>query len=325
MGGTVVERRRRLALVIASLWAAALIAGCGGGGGGGGSTTTTTTATDTVHHAQITQASPDGTVLAEHLSYTTFDGSKVPALFSVPRAYPARGCLIFENGFGSTKEGTEVFWKGAARLGLAIFAIDLRDLGQRASNPNEQNQVVREPAQFHALVAGTEKDLRYAVDYLWNQPVCRHNIGYLGQSLGGMIGSVEAASDPRIHAVVLISVPPTYRAITRFSDILFPNLKADPAQLTAALAPLSPYDPDRYIGRIAPRHLLLMFGDHDPIVRPPSARGTIAAARPPVTVVHYNGGHSPYMGAAAASNAQDIGQFFLKYLVEPTFGLKPIS
>lgn len=282
--------------------------------------------------ATTTASFGQGPLLVQHITYTTFDGSRVPALFSIPRGSPPRGCLIWENGFGGTKEQTEQFWGGAARLGLAIFAIDLRDHGQRATSPDERLRALRNPALTRALVAGTVKDLDKAVDYLWAQPVCRHNIGYAGLSLGGMIGAVVAAQEPRIRAVALMSVPPSYLALIDVAKhgcsgavqcpalALLRQLATDRARVRGAVRLLGPLDPAKWIGHISPRPLLLMFGIHDPLVPARWAKVTAADARQPKTIVHYDGGHIPFVGAAAATNDTDIALFFLNHLVRPTYG-----
>lgn len=275
--------------------------------------------------------SAQGAILVKHVTYTTFDGTRVPALFAIPRAVAPRGCLIWQHGYGGDKEETEPVWAGAARLGLAVFAIDLRDHGQRATSPTERLRAARSLTLWQGLVAGTVGDLRRAVDYLWAQPLCRHNIGYAGVSLGGMVGAVLVAQDPRVRAVALMSVPPSYlslievtnrlcSATRQCADVLFPGITAHRAQLRNAVRSLSPLDPERWLGKIAPRPLLLMFGTHDPVVPPRWAALTAAAARQPKIVVHYNGGHSPFLGAAAGSNADEVALFFLNYLVKPTYG-----
>jgi cephalosporin-C deacetylase-like acetyl esterase len=156
-----------------------------------------------------------GPVQVQTIYYTTFDGARVPAPFAIPRAAAPRGCLIWENGLNSTKNSTAPLWDGASRLGLAMFSIDLRDHGERATSSTELAQAVRDPVRLKALVTGTVADLKRATDYLWAQPVCRHDISYAGLSLGGMIGSVFAAQDSRVRTVVLMSVPGSWRALIR--------------------------------------------------------------------------------------------------------------
>lgn len=271
-------------------------------------------------HVTTTASFAEGPILVRHITYTTFDGERVPALFSIPRAVPPRGCLIWQHGLGGRKENVEPFWDGAARLGLAMFAIDLRDHGQRASSPTELRQALGSPAGMDALITGTIKDLRRAMNYLWSQPLCRHNIGFMGFSFGGAIGANFVAQDPRVRLAVLMSFPPNVIAGLKQASFLLPAIRNQPAQLRAAVRLLSPLDPDRWLGRISPRPLLLLFGTHDPFVPQSSKLDNASAAREPKTVVIFNGGHNPFVGAAARGNAERVADFLLRYLVEPSYG-----
>jgi hypothetical protein len=313
-GGSVVIRVRASAC---GLILALVLASCGSGRGpatGPGPL-----------HVQTTASAAQGRILVQHISYTADNGSRVPALFSIPRAYPPRGCLIWQNGLGSTKESAEILGEAAARLGLAVFSIDLRDQGQRAQSPAQLAQALRSPARLHALVAGSINDLERAVDYLRTQPLCRHSIGYGGVGVSGMIGSVLAAQDRDIRAVILVSVAPNWQAmIATAPNNALRAIGSQPATLRATLALLSPLDPDRWLRQISPRPLLLLFYNSGPLPLR-VARQTVAAAGEPKTVVYANGASDLLLGTVTAGDANPIELFLLKYLVEPTYGLAPSS
>lgn len=299
--------RRRLPLLAL---AALVVVGCGGSKQKAG---------PEIPGAKVAESKQVGTVTVQRIVYTSFDGSKVPALMSIPLGAPPRGCLIWENGLGSRKENVSPLWDGAGRLGLALFSIDLRDHGERATSPDELAQAVRSPAQLEALVRGTIGDLKSAVGYLEQRPECHHNVAYAGLSLGGMIGSVLTAQDTRIRAVVLMSTPPSWRSLIMATDQILPGIEHNPEALQAALRDLSPLDPDRWVGRISPRPLLLMIGRDDPLVPPAAARKIEASAREPKAVLNYTGSHIPLTGQAASTNAGRIAGFLLKHVVEPTY------
>ncbi len=277
-----------------------------------------------IYDSQVVATRPDGLVQAERIVYTTFDGTRVPAIFAVPYG-TVRACLIWEDGLGSTKYDSESVWQGAAKIGLATFSIDLRDHGERGSTA-ELLRVVREPAALAALVTGTVRDLQRAVAYLDTQPECHHQVGYAGLSLGGIIGTLLTAGDPQVRVAVLMSTPPTWNALIHSTahvaiddlrGIFLPGLAGHPAQLRAALRILSPLDPDRYVGRIAPRPLLILAGRDDPIVPPSAAAVFEAAARQPKTIINYDGGHLPLQGVSArvaTANATAITVFLFEHL-----------
>ena len=269
--------------------------------------------------ARTVSSKIEGSVKVERIVYTTFDGTRVPALLAIPRATPPRGCLVWENGLGSRKEDSSSVWPGAAGLGLATFSIDFRYHGERAENPDELERVLRRPARVADLVRGSVSDLARGLDYLDSRPECRHNLGYAGLSLGGMIGTVLSGRDRRVRASVIMSTPPSWRALLRRTDLILPGIEKKPGLLRAALQMLSPLDPERWIGKIAPRPVMVMIGRRDQLVPPAAAREVEAAARDPKLVINYNGGHIPLTGKASARNAGRIGSFLLRYLVRPTY------
>ena len=114
-------------------------------------------------------------------------------------------------------------------------------------------------------------------------------------------------------------MPPSWRGLALVTNLILPGIAHDPPKFKAAVALLAPLDPDRWIGRVAPRPLLLMIGRHDPLIPPGDAQTIERAARNPKIVINYDGGHNPLGGAAATPNAQAISDFLLKHVVEPSF------
>jgi fermentation-respiration switch protein FrsA (DUF1100 family) len=209
--------------------------------------------------------------------------------------------VIWQYDAGSTRESSAQAWQGLAALGLVGFAIDLRYHGRRATGPTEYRRALRDRAKFRKLVRGSVGDLRSAVDYLERQPLCRRNIGYVGVGLGGAIGAILGAEDRRVEAVALVSTPGTWSGV--------PTAPGADASL----------DPDRFVGRIAPRRVLILNGDADKVVSPSSARALQAAARAPRTIVHFRGGHDPAEGPDAIANANTVFSFLLRNLVERSY------
>jgi uncharacterized protein len=280
------------------------VAGCGQGGGG----TKTTTS----------PPRPDGLVTVRTITYTSsFDGSRVAALVATPRAVSSRGCVIWEFGFGSTKEQTSALWQGLAALGLTTVSIDLRYQGARASSPAETAQALTNPAILPKLIRGTVGDLHSAIDFLEKQQYCSRNIAYGGVSLGGVIGTILAAADRRVKAVVLMATPGTWRGVRPAA----PGVAKHPHAIAAFDRSLSPFDPDKFIGRISPRPVLILSGVNDQTVPLSNARLLQAAARRPKTIIDYKGPHNPAASPHVANIAQAVASFLLRNLVEPTYGI----
>jgi uncharacterized protein len=92
--------------------------------------------------------------------------------------------------------------------------------------------------------------------------------------------------------------------------VVVPGAAADPTLLKHAVSVLGPYDAVKWIGKIAPRPLLLVNGRFDPIVPPIDALEVAAAARDPKTVVYFNGGHDPFApGPDQQAVAERVTQF----------------
>jgi pimeloyl-ACP methyl ester carboxylesterase len=299
-------RRHRARLAAAALLAVGslLVGGCGGGG--------------RVTHTVTSGPQPDGLVNVHTITYrSSFDGSRVAALVAIPRGVPSRGCVIWQFGFGSTKKDSSLGWQGFASLGLTTVSIDFRDSGARASSPTEYEQVLTNPNVLPKVIRGTVGDLHSLIDYLEKQPYCWRNIAYGGVSLGGAIGTILAATDKRVKAAVLIVTPGAWRTV-RPTD---PGVASRPGRLATFVRLLSPLDPDRFIGRISPRPVLILSGTNDQTVPPSNARALQAAAQQPKTIIDYNGGHNPAEGPDASSNGQAVASFLLRNIVEPTYGI----
>jgi pimeloyl-ACP methyl ester carboxylesterase len=287
------------------------LAGCGG--------SSHTTTGPTKHHPDVRL---DGNVAVHSLSLRAADGSRIPALLAVPRSGSVRGCLIWQFGAGSRKEDSARVWRGVAELGLATFSIDLRDHGARESSSFPLPDAIQSAPALARIVKGSVSDLKKSVDYLEAQPFCHRNIGYAGVSLGGIVGAQFAAQDHRIRAVVLMSTPGTWRAIIDSASVLS-SLRKKPATKRAAIRTLSPDDPARFVGAIAPRPLLIVNGRQDHVVPFSSGRQLQLAAGRDHAVLNYNGGHDPLAGNAGPATAQAISSFVLVHMVEPTFGISP--
>jgi cephalosporin-C deacetylase-like acetyl esterase len=268
-------------------------------------------------------ARPDGLVEVHTITYrSSFDGSHVPALLAIPRGVSSRGCVIWQGGFGSTKEDSSQIWQRLAALGLATLSIDLRRHGARGSSSAELERVSRDPTLYAEVIRGTVSDLRSAIDYLETQPYCFRNVASAGVSLGGAVATILTATDDRIKAALIMSTPASWREVLTHARIpQCPERTLDPAALAPALKILSPLDPARFIGRIAPRPVLILSGLEDEIVVMSTARALQTAARRPKTIVNYSGGHDPFSGPVGTGNAEAIASFLLRNVVEPTYGV----
>jgi uncharacterized protein len=300
--------RPRNAFSIAITLLAVLLAGCGGGDH---DRDPLSDDSNRPLDVSISGVRTIGPVEAERVEFTAADGQRVPALFARPLSGHEAGCLIYEGGFGSRKEKAIPLWRPAAKLGLSTFSLDMRLHGERAKSPKQLEEATRDAADIERLVTGTVVDLRRAIDYLSSLPECRGRIAYAGLSFGGTIGSILAGRDRRVEAAVIMSVPPTFRDMVRIGSVLLPGIKRDPERIERRL---SPYDPVKWIPRIAPRPVMLLHGKKDRIVPIEEGRQTLAAAREPALKLVYAGGHNPGAPPAGRKNTVSVFRFLRAWL-----------
>src|SRR6186997_2350527 len=61
-------------------------------------------------HAHVSVLERKRDVIVKRVTYAAADGSRVPALFAVPRHGRSLGCLIYQGGVGSRKEAAAAIW-----------------------------------------------------------------------------------------------------------------------------------------------------------------------------------------------------------------------
>jgi pimeloyl-ACP methyl ester carboxylesterase len=256
-------------------------------------------------------------VRVARITYVAADGQRVPALFAVPRVQEPQGCLIYQGGLGTKKEAAAPLWPGLAALGLATFTIDPRYTGARATKAKPLARVVRSADRIVAMLHDDVVDLRRGIDYLEGRPECRRNIGYLGTSMGAVLGAALAGGDDRVHATILTSVGATFReGLLYAGDVLLPGIAGRPRELEAAVRKFRPFDAARWVAKIGPRPVMIVNGRRDPRVPVVDALNLAAAARDPKTVVFHKGGHDPFAPPYGDAVIRRVANFLVTELAE---------
>jgi uncharacterized protein len=245
-------------------------------------------------HATERQVAMTGSYRAFRLTYRSVDQT-VPAYLSVPTRPAARAvCLVIQHGLHGSKEDGRGFWDPLAQQGATTLAIDARFHGERGS-ASELERVLSDARSLRTMLQGTVIDLRRGIDVLQQRPECADaRIGYVGFSMGGVLGALLAGSDTRVQAPVLVVAGGDWRTLLR--DPRNPWLPAGvigPAHLNESVHVLDPIDPVHCVGRISPRPVLMVNGDADEVIPVAAADALHNAAREPKQVEWYHGGHSP--------------------------------
>jgi dipeptidyl aminopeptidase/acylaminoacyl peptidase len=232
------------------------------------------------------------------VTYQTYDGT-VPGLFYAPAAPGPYRCVISVHGVTANKGSSTGLRDLIVPAGYAMLTIDARFHGDRGT-PDQFFDLQNYPGRVRELFQGTVVDLRRALDYLQQRPDCvPDKLGVIGTSMGGFIAATLAGADPRVQAPVLLFSGADWRLWFTTGNPgvvgIFHQL-GNPVSLDAVVAALDPLDPAKWVGRIAPRPVLMVHGDFDDAVPPASAQALYDAALDPKTMLWYPGGHGP--GAA---------------------------
>ncbi len=134
----------------------------------------------------------------------TVQGSdyEIPAVLTVPdiEGFDIPAGVILVHGFGSMKDEVGNFYKrlaeSLAEKGITSIRFDFPGSGDHSLGFEKTN------------VALMVRDTMEVLDWFENTvSIDRENIGLVGFSLGGVVGSSVAANDERIKALVLWSTP----------------------------------------------------------------------------------------------------------------------
>lgn len=257
---------------------------------------------------QVTRSAPRGPVEVHSLTYASAGGTRVPALFAIPRRTKPAGCLIYQAGL-APKQSAASAWAGAARLGLAVFTIDPRYTGARGSATTPVDQMLSSPQALISFLRSDVVDLRRGLDYLEGQASCHHRVGFLGIGGGADLGVLLAGEDDRIRAAVLGSIGATWRSELFYGPAFLQALAGGSGQVKGAVAQLAPLDPAVWIAKISPRPVMIVDGMADPVIPPVDALNLAAAARNPKVFLLHPGGGSPFVGPTGQAVAARVLKF----------------
>ena len=251
-----------------------------------------------------------GSYRAEHFSFATEAGERVPGVFlKSARAQDRRPAVIFLHGTGSRKEEFLALMRTFADRGLASAAIDARHHGARitaAFGPGNEQYFAAMLETYRTgkgrpYLYDTVWDVMRLVDYLQTRAdVDPARIGVMGVSKGGTEAYLTAAVDPRIAAAVPIIGVQGFRwaldnnqwqaRVSTFSPPINHAARdegvatVDAAFVRRFYDRVSPgiygdYDAGSMLALIAPRPVLVINGDSDARTPLPGVQQAVESAR----------------------------------------------
>ena len=248
------------------------------------------------------------------LTFAGADGALVPSLLSLPNA-PAKGkrpAVILLHGMGGDKNQLMALAMLLNGKGYTTLAIDIAGHGERPKlngKPADQQDL----QGIRTLAAQTVQDLRRTVDYLSSRSdIDPRRIGFVGVSLGGVLGARFLADEPRVAAASLWVAGGDWGTLITTSAHSFAKRFRESGETNAAKirTALAEIDPVPTISHAVPRPLLFLNGATDDVIPKACSDALFAAAKDPKERVILPGGHIPNLFDMAS---RTIG-FFEKHL-----------
>ena len=226
---------------------------------------------------------------------------------SVSAPYPV---VLLGHGINGKKEDLFLLAVALARAGYASMVLDTAGHGER---PRIGGKAVLalSPDEFHTMCAQTIVDYRRATDYLkTRKDINGDKIGYIGVSLGGILGGVFVGDEPRVKTAVFWAAGGNWGRLLTTSQLggkpggttagasgasAAPTTAGVTAGKTAeALEKLmADVDPLYALPKAAGHPLLFINGDKDVIVPTPCTDELFAAVKEPKKRIVLPGGHIP--------------------------------
>lgn len=253
------------------------------------------------------------------LSYDSANDQRVTAIFAVPKKFaPPFPAVLLMHGSGGHKDADyiRIASDTLTGLGYATLSMDAQYRGDRAK-PGKIGEFQPESVTMRQAWIQNVIDLRRAVDFLESRDdVNPKLIGYLGFSMGGMLGSVLGGVEGRIGCF-LLAVPgggfadlvkniDKYPSLQRYWQV---KISPEVIQRVEEFAFIG--DPVHFVGRILPRPLLIIVAKKDELIPAESSQALIDAAKVKETehVKRMDTGHT-----LTPAVIFDVRAFFQKHL-----------
>jgi dienelactone hydrolase len=284
--------RGRCFIALLVVAAATAIAGCGGGADTGAN------AFGYNRRAPLdAQFAPQPPYAGDRIELGSYSGDRdrVPAFLAFPPGERAGPCVIYLHGLTRSKEDAAGLVGPLAEEGIGLLAIDEPYQGSRSQGTAALDSVLQRPPAVALMLRQTVVDALRGLDLLARRPECdSHRLGLIGFSFGALTGAMAAGSDARIRSTVLLSGGAGWAT---FLSRAQPNFPAGEAPFDRdELGALDPFALQNWVGRIAPRSVLIANGIHDEVFPRPSQVAFRRAAGEGSVLFWWDGAHDPFSG-----------------------------
>lgn len=196
-----------------------------------------------------------------------------------------RATVLILGGVNRGAAAIDLIRQGLPQVGAALAYPEALDAEDAAEALRDLDALTRLAWDIPASVL-------LALDYLVGLPeVDPDRVAVVGASFGGFFAPAAAATDERIANLALLYTGGDLAALLarHLADEVPPAAAVLGSEL--AVLRLQQLEPVRYVGDVAPRHVLLINGEYDDMVARESAEALIRATRQPKDVVWLPTGH----------------------------------
>jgi pimeloyl-ACP methyl ester carboxylesterase len=223
----------------------------------------------------------EGGLRRERLSFQSTPGVRVTAFFhhaSGTANEKPPGLVLLHGGGPTGKENVLRAAELFARAGWSVLSIDLLYFGERTtpllttfSDQEKYDKLYNQPSVYLSWITQSVKDVRRGLDFMVQERgIDPRRTGMAGASRGAIVATIAAGVDDRLSPVLLIYGG--HGSIERDH--------------------LPPACPANYIGRIAPRPVLMINGTQDAVIlKESSVDPLFRLARQPKQIIWTDGGH----------------------------------
>ena len=215
-----------------------------------------------------------------YVTYVSINNANVTGLLTVPiMASIPVPVIIFLHGIGDYKDRDymEQGHQFMVDSSYAVFRIDAANHGDRKVHDYEYDFVDGYRYRTRNMIAQTVFDLRRAVDFLKTRPeIDSGRIGFMGISLGGIIGTVFCGVDERIKVPVIALAGGGLHLAFKM------QAAAEETQIYFSII-----DPINFVEKISPRPLLMLNAANDEVVPPITSKLLYKKAGEPKKIIWY--------------------------------------
>lgn len=219
-----------------------------------------------------------------YLTYRSVHDETVTGLLSLPtkgeQPFPT---IILMHGLGDRKtvDYIEAGNQYLLDAGYAVLRLDICNHGDRFKYDYDFDLTGGYQYWTRDMITQTVFDLRRAVDFIHTKKELDHDrIGYLGISLGGIIGTIFCSVEERVKVPVIALAGGNL------------NLMFGKKALSDSTKDyLSIIDPVNYVAEISPRPLLMINAENDDVIPPITSRLLFKAAKNPKEIIWHPSKH----------------------------------